>query len=187
MGVHWKPKIPLAGLHCALLALLLALTPGSRGFAADETRDDTMTAGIGLTDFDTLQPPDSPNNWLVAPSDFGPARPDETAPVFDVSAERLAQAWIRIVDEQPRTDIVGVSDDGLRIEAEQRSAVFGFADRISARFVPLDPDHSTLVAYSRSEVGYWDFGVNRSRLRDWLSMLPAKLSAARFHPPPSKR
>ena len=185
MGIHWKPKIPLAGLYCGLLALLLALTLGTSGFAADETRDDTIMAEPGLTDFDTLQPPDSPNNWLVAPANFGPASPDETAPVFDIPAERLAQAWIRIVEEQPRTDVVGVSDDGLRIEAERRSAVFGFIDRISARFIPLDADHSTLVAYSRSQVGYWDFGVNRSRLRDWLSMLPAKLSAARFHPPPS--
>jgi uncharacterized protein (DUF1499 family) len=65
----------------------------------------------------------------------------------------------------------------LQIEAEQRSAVFGFVDRISARFVPLGADRSTLIAYSRSEVGYWDLGVNRSRLRDWLAMLPAKLAA----------
>lgn len=176
MGDHWKPKIPVAGLHCGLLALLLVLTLGSCGFAADDTRDDAMKADLGFTDFDTLQPPDSPNNWLVAPADFAPSHPDETAPVFDVPAERLARAWVLVVKEQPRTN-VAVSEDGLRVEAEQRSAVFGFVDRISARFVPLGPDRSTLIAYSRSEVGYWDLGVNRGRLQDWLSILPAKLAA----------
>ncbi len=177
MTDYWKPKILLAGLHCGLLALLLVLTIGSCGYAAEETQDDTMTTEDGFTDFDTLQPPDRSNNWLVAPANFGPARPDETAPVFDVAAERLARAWTHVVEEQPRTKVVGVSEDGLQIEAEQRSAVFGFADRISVRVVAVDPDHSTLIAYSRSLVGYWDFGVNRDRLQDWLSILPAKLSA----------
>jgi uncharacterized protein (DUF1499 family) len=152
-------------------------TLGSCGHAAEDTRGDTVKADPVYTDFGTLQPPDSPNHWLIAPSDFGPAHPDEAAPVFDVPADRLAQAWILVVEAQPRTDVVGVSDDGLQIEAEQRSAVFGFVDRISARFVPLGADRSTLIAYSRSEVGYWDLGVNRSRLRDWLAMLPAKLAA----------
>jgi len=176
MGDHWKPKILPAGPRCGLLALLLLLTLGSCGFAADDTRDDSMKADLGFTDFDTLQPPDSPNTWLVAPADFRPADPDETAPVFDVPAERLARAWVLVVRQQPRTN-VAVSDDGLQVEAEQRSAVFGFVDRISARFVTLSPDRSTLIAYSRSEVGYWDLGVNRRRLQDWLALLPAKLAA----------
>lgn len=178
MGDHWKPKILLARLHCGLLALLLTLALGSCGSAAEDTRDDNMKADLGFTDFDTLQPPDSPNNWLVAPAGFGPAHPDETAPVFDVPAERLAQAWILVVQGQPRTSVVGVFENGLQIEVEQRSAVFGFVDRISARFVPLGPERSTLIAYSRSEVGYWDLGVNRGRLQEWLSMLTAKLAAA---------
>ena len=50
---------------------------------------------------------------------------------------------------EPRTTILTVSPDGLQIEAQQRSAVFGFVDRISTR----EPIRSTLVAYSRSQVG----------------------------------
>jgi uncharacterized protein (DUF1499 family) len=178
MGVEWKAKSPPAWLLRGLLIWLLLSAVGSCAAATDEARGDVVAIESQLIDFDTLSPPDSPNNWLVAPLDFAPAPPDETAPIFTVPAERLARTWMRVVRQQPRTTVVAVSKDGLQIEAEQRSAVFGFADRISVRFVPLDPDRSTLIAYSRSEVGYWDLGVNRRRLQDWLSALKAKMAAA---------
>jgi uncharacterized protein (DUF1499 family) len=79
-----------------------------------------------------------------------------------------------VVESEPRTKILAVSPDGLQIEAEQRSAVFGFVDRISTRFIALEPIRSTLVAYSRSQVGYWDLGANRRRLQLWLAKLKAK-------------
>jgi uncharacterized protein (DUF1499 family) len=131
-------------------------------------------SGRTLTDFDNLAVPTSPNTWLVAPAGFEPAKPDAAAPVFELPAKRLAQAWISVVESEPRTKILAVSEDGLQIEAEQRSAVFGFLDRISTKCVTLQPTRSTLVAYSRSRVGYWDFGVNRSRLQRWLAKLQVK-------------
>jgi uncharacterized protein (DUF1499 family) len=67
--------------------------------------------------------------------------------------------------------------DGLQVEAQQRSAVFGFIDRISARFLPVAPERSTLIAYSRSLVGYWDLGVNRNRLQRWLTDLKKDVAA----------
>jgi uncharacterized protein (DUF1499 family) len=136
-----------------------------------------MTNDAVLTDFSRLVPPSRPNNWLVAPATFGPATPDEVAPTFGLPAERLAQIWIDIIREQPRTRVLGVSEDGLQIEAAQESAVFAFTDRISVRILPVDSKGSTLVAYSRSEAGYWDLGVNRSRLREWLATLQARAAS----------
>lgn len=131
-----------------------------------------------LTDFARLSLPASPNRWLIAPQGITPGAADEPAAVYDVSPDRLATAWIAVVREQPRTRIVAVSTDGLRIAAEQKSAVFGFVDRISfqAMALPALPG-STLAAYSRAETGYWDLGVNRRRLRAWLAELKAKLDA----------
>jgi uncharacterized protein (DUF1499 family) len=128
-----------------------------------------------LTDLAALQPPRTPNNWFVAPPDLVAAQPDQQAPVFDNPADRVAQAWLAMIARQPRAAILGVSGDGLQIEAEQRSAVFGFIDRISTRFVPVASGRSTVIAYSRARVGYWDFGVNRRRLRQWLSEVAAEL------------
>ena len=126
-------------------------------------------------DLATLKPPRMPNNWLVAPPHVVAAQPDQAAPAFDHSASQVAQEWLAVIERQPRTAVLGVAGDGLQIEAEQRSAVFGFIDRISTRFVPLESGRSTVIAYSRSLVGLWDLGVNRSRLRRLLSELAEQL------------
>ena len=162
----------------ALLLIVLAAC----GSAVNEMPQEEMPEGeMGVmpsdtvfTDFATLVPPRRPNHWLVAPAAFDPAPPDEAAPTLGVPAGRLAEIWIAIIREQPRVRVLGVSEDGLQIEAEQESAVFGFTDRISVRILPVDAERSTLVAYSRSTVGYWDLGVNRTRLRQWLATLEAR-------------
>jgi len=139
----------------------------------------TVTPAIALTDFSTLAPPDKPNNWFVAPSDFSGAAPaDEIAPVLNVPAVALADAWHATIESQPRTEILATSKDGLRLEAEHKSAVFGFVDRISIQVLPLDPERSTFAAYSTSLVGYWDMGVNRGRLRDWIEDVRMKAAGA---------
>jgi uncharacterized protein (DUF1499 family) len=112
---------------------------------------------------------------LVAPPDFDAAQADQRAPVFDEPACQLARAWTAVVESQPSAAVLSISEDGLQIEARQRSAIFGFIDRISTRFVPLAFGRSTLIAYSRSQVGYWDLGVNRRRLRRWLSDLATQV------------
>ena len=177
-----------APVHCGWLALLvlvlllLLLLLAACGSAATETPErrmpererGAMANSAVMTDFATLVPSRHPNKWLIAPVSFGPATPDEAAPTLPVPAARLAELWVGIIKEQPRTRILGVSEDGLQIEAEQDSAVFGFTDRISVRILPVDAGRSTLVAYSRAQSGYWDLGVNRTRLRKWIATLQAR-------------
>lgn len=164
----------MARLARMLVATWLAVLVGAvfQGCTRSATgvSDDTMTPAANLTDFSSLAPPGSPNNWLVAPTDFaGAAEPDETASVFDVAPSTLADAWRTVIARQPRTAILATSEDGLRLEAQQKSAVFGFVDRISVEVVPVAADRSTFIAYSTSRVGYWDMGVNRDRLRSWIA------------------
>lgn len=127
-----------------------------------------------FADFSQLQRPDTPNTWLVGPADFSP-RPDEIAPVFAVTPQALQQAWRDVVQSEPRTRIVAESAEISQIEAEQKTAVFGFVDKISTRILPLAGGRSTLVAYSRSQVGHWDLGTNRRRLRAWLTSLSGRV------------
>lgn len=123
-------------------------------------------------EFTTLERPTSPNTWLIAPRDAQiSARRDGDAPEFRMTASDLAAAWQALLTTQPRTRILGVSDDGLQVEAEQRSAVFGFVDRISFRAAPIDGDTSSLFVYSRSLAGYWDIGVNQRRVTAWVGAL----------------
>jgi len=127
---------------------------------------------VTFTDFASLRRPDSPNAFLVAAAGQSlTAEADAVAPALNLPADRLAKAWVEVVSAQPRTRVLGVSGDGAHVEAEQRSAVFGFVDLISFHAVPLGPGQSTFFAYSRSQTGYWDFGVNRRRLTEWIAAL----------------
>ena len=155
-----------------LLAGLLALLLSG---CADTQQQPDAPAPNGKTmliSFESLQRPSSPNTWLIGPA-AAPAslQVDSHAPEFGIPAAQLVDAWTQIVKRQPRTRIVAVSDDGLQVEAEQRSALFRFVDKISFRAVALDGDRSTFYAYSRSQVGYWDLGVNRKRLERWVAEL----------------
>ena len=161
-----------------VLVLILGLTlPGCA--AAETTAGTSDQTGSRFVDWDNLRPADSPNDWLLAPRDSKMPHFDQVSPVFDVAPDILAQAWQSVIADQPRTKIVAVSDDALRIEAMQESAIFGFVDLISARFSSLPENKSTIAVYSRSTVGYWDFGVNKRRVQDWLEVLGRRIAATK--------
>jgi uncharacterized protein (DUF1499 family) len=120
-------------------------------------------------DFQNIKRPRSRNHWLVAPEARSDA--DQVAPRFALSPEQLTEHWHEVVSNQPRTRVTSVSDDRLRIEAEQRSALFRFVDVISFQAIEDGDGHATFFAFSRSLSGYWDLGVNRKRLRHWVGLL----------------
>lgn len=133
---------------------------------------------VEYLDFAQLQRRGSPNDWLVAPPEE-PAhlRADAQSPRFAVPAAELARLWTEVVASKPRTDIVGVAPDGLGVEAEQRSSLFRFVDRVSFRAVPVDAGSSSAYVYSRSQVGYWDLGVNQRRVTRWMDALQRAVEA----------
>ena len=128
-------------------------------------------------DFNNLRRRSSPNQWLVGPADFrSDLTVDRVAAVFKTPAKTLAEKWVAVLKAQSRTIVLGVSDDGLSVEAQQRSALLRFVDVISFRAIPIDDESSTFVAYSRSNLGYWDVGVNQRRLTQWVDALQRSTS-----------
>lgn len=91
----------------------------------------------------------------------------------------LASAVAACLAKTPRTEIVARAPDGLQIEAEERSRLFRFVDRISVRAVPQGTGRSALAFFSRSRIGYWDLGVNRKRGARLLAALESELTTAR--------
>lgn len=152
--------------------------------------------GIRLLDHDierwhvdpvTAPKPSSPNSYRAGD---GPAALfDRDVPVYSVDAATLSAAWDRMIQKQPRVEVV--ADDRLPGEGRnrvmegivtyvQRSAVFGFPDYISVRFVSagmsdIGAPSSTLVVFSRSRLGQSDLGVNGKRVNAWLDALEAEL------------
>lgn len=118
-------------------------------------------------DFATLTLPKTPNTHLVCPPGLCPA-PHEESPVFPAPADRLARAVADLLAREAAEVWPGM-DGGL--EAEVRTPLLRFPDRISVRVLPAGPDASTLALYSRSVYGRGDLGTNARRVRRWLAIL----------------
>jgi uncharacterized protein (DUF1499 family) len=169
---RWVDRVRRIGIVAPVL--VAAMTFGGGTVAANAEEQST----VDYVDFAQLQRQGSPNDFLVAPADeTARLGADAQSPRFPVPAARLARLWADVVSAEPRTRILGTTEDGLGIEAEQRTAVFRFVDRVSFRAVPIDADSSSAYVYSRSQVGYWDLGVNQRRVENWLNALEVAAAA----------
>ena len=119
---------------------------------------------------------DRPNDFLVCPAGFCDGA-DATAAAYPVTQHRLFEAWLGVVRQAPRTRLVAADSDEYLIHAEQRSLIFRFVDTVLVRIVETS-EGSSFVAYSRSEMGYSDLGVNRDRLDRWIAALDEDVMAA---------
>lgn len=114
-----------------------------------------------------------PNDFLVCPQGRCAAASDRAAPVLPVPAAEQLRLWAEVVTASPRTTVLRVNETELLLHAEQRSRLMRFVDTIVVRVLPVDDGGSTFAAYSRSELGHGDMGVNQARLEDWIARLEA--------------
>ncbi|MCL6607083.1 MAG: DUF1499 domain-containing protein [Geminicoccaceae bacterium] len=121
-----------------------------------------------------------PNDRLLCPEGFCRAPADAPAPILEAAPERVLAAWKAVIEAAPRTTLLHVDTRELRLVAEQRSRLFGFVDTIAVKVLPLPDGRTSFAAYSRSETGYWDLGVNAARLEEWSRAVVERSTA----PPP---
>ena len=126
--------------------------------------------------FVSLERTGRPNDALAAPEGYTASPVDVVSSTYGVSAEVLFEVAQQVLAKEPRTRILAVFRDERQLALEQRSALFGFRDSI---WVQADerPDGSSLLIYSRSNVGYWDLGVNRKRVETWLAAIGKAVEA----------
>ena len=148
--------------------------------AASPLLDDVYARLFGppvldFVDFATLTRRSSPNDALACPPDVCPkARIDIVPPVYPVSAERLRAIVAEVAQEEPRTLSTWANsfpDDGDQDRYGTRSRILRFPDTVNVKIIPRGENGATLALYSRSQIGYWDFGVNRARLERWLERI----------------
>ena len=157
---------------CRLLALLMLMTLLSAcglGAAPEAER-------LAL-DPSTLERTGRPNDFLVCPEGQCRAVVDMPAPVLAVAPADQLRLWEEVVTASPRTRVLRVDETSMTIHAEQRSRLLRFVDTIVVRVLPLDEGRSSFAAYSRSEVGHSDMGVNRARLEDWIARVEAAVGS----------
>ncbi len=132
--------------------------------------------------FKTLQPPNTPNYYLVCPKDLCLNKRHATAPSFEASLTCLKQAWENVMQKQPRLYQVHQSPKLNQEIYIQLTRFWHFPDTVYIQFLPIDDTHSTLAIYSHANFGYSDFGVNQARVKAWIMTLEqemAKLQSAR--------
>jgi uncharacterized protein (DUF1499 family) len=121
--------------------------------------------------FPRLVVSDRPNHYLVCPDNFCAATADRKSAQFDIPVSELQKRWRKVIDRQPRITLITRSTDGLQADYVQKSAIIGFPDTITIRFIPLGDKRSTLAIFSRSHYGHSDLGVNGERIDAWLSAM----------------
>jgi len=124
-------------------------------------------------DFAALIPDTRPRRWLILPPGFvSAAEPDAVSPVFACTPAALLSAVDAVALAEERT--VRMRDGGGQAEYVQRSKVFKFPDRITVEAMAAGGG-AALAAYSRAEIGQYDFKVNQRRLERWIAAIQAQL------------
>ena len=126
--------------------------------------------------FASLERTGRPNDALAAPEGYTASPVDVVSQTYRVSAKVLFEVAQEVLAKEPRTRILAVFRDERQLALEQRSALFGFRDSIWVQPVER-PNGSSLLIYSRSNVGYWDLGVNRKRIETWLAAIGKAIEA----------
>lgn len=129
--------------------------------------------------FPKLQPPKSPNYYLVCPPGVCQDTHPES-PQFNVNAVQLQQICETMIAKQPRVKQLHLCNNHMVYI--QRSKFWRFPDYIDIEILPIDDTHATLAMYSRSRYGYYDFKVNQQRVKDWLKQM-AELVKVNQHRP----
>lgn len=112
----------------------------------------------------------SPNDGLACPPGICQAKADFDSPLFSGARNKLTDIALAVFKDQPRTELVGRDPALDQLVFVQRSKYLGFPDTIRIQGATIGTRVSVII-YSRSSYGYWDFGVNRARVQSWLKIL----------------
>lgn len=130
-------------------------------------------ADLGDVDFAELVRRQTPNDALACGEGLCAARADMAAPVFTLPAAELFYRVQQAVAEEPRLVLMAKEPERGVLRYVQRSALFRFPDTINVKVVGLPDGRSTVLLYSRSQIGRGDMGVNRVRIERWIRLIEA--------------
>jgi len=134
---------------------------------------------ISSLDFKNLILGPKPNQFLVCPAEYCSAEPHLLSPTFPVSAEDLRHHWMTLIKTQPRIEPGHSGDKVMQYDFIQRSSLISYPDSITVKFIAENDNSSRIAIYSRSHYGKSDFGVNESRIKNWLTALSVAVTISR--------
>ncbi len=157
----------------SLVIMLACLADISYAGETSMTNEEpATTVPGGGASIHTIGPCQSRPN-CVSSMDERPAR--NVTPFKLKVAHKMAWAELRaIVEEIPRVRVA--EEDGYYIRFEIKSKFFGFTDDLE--FLLIE-EEGLIHIRSESRAGYWDFGVNKRRIKKIAQRLRAKETIAR--------
>jgi uncharacterized protein (DUF1499 family) len=161
-----------------VMTLLIAVVVLAAGLVG-AVRLPVRQADTAAVDFRTFERRTSPNDALACPPGLCQAPADFVTMPVALSVDALGARVLDLPNREPRTAIVGRDDAARHYVLVQRSLVLGFPDTVDIAIAPVDAGHATVAVYSRSRYGRGDFGVNRARLKRWLTALGVEWRAAK--------
>jgi uncharacterized protein (DUF1499 family) len=133
---------------------------------------------LGAVAFGRLTRRTTPNDALACPpGECGSAAVDLRPASYPVTASELRRRVRRYFETQG-ADLAGTEDTALHDRFVARTALMRFPDTVDVEIFPLDAEHATLAVYSRSQLGFYDFGTNLRRVRALLEALGPAVAAA---------
>lgn len=198
---EWAAYAAMAGVAASMLGVIM-WRPGRRksfvlamvGFAA------SLPVAVAAMNFEyaaRVHPPindvstdidDPPVFWdMPNPTEYPRAQnaaqqraayPDLTPVRLPVAPERIYELASALVRENGWEVVAEEPEDG-RIEAVDRTFLFGFKDEIVLRIAAADGG-TRIDMRSRSRTGRIDRGVNAKRVRDFLSTLQQRAGGSRM-------
>lgn len=160
--------IGMSSRFCARTVLLVFLVPLLAGCEIEATKMDIRT----------LETRTKSNDALACPADTCRVPADFESPDFAISERELLSKVQAIIAAEPRTELVEQDETLMQLVFVQRSRVFRFPDTVWIQAVKRG-SNTSIVIYSKSNVGDSDLGVNKKRVRNWLTKISDGIGVAK--------
>lgn len=118
-----------------------------------------------MIDFTTLAVPKSPHFYLLCPHGYRNESTQDTSPVFKASMESLKVAVFSTLNNVARNRLINENEHANQYTFEFRSLLFRLPNTLHIQFIFLSQTETTLAVFSHSNYGYYDFGVNKRRVK----------------------
>ena len=117
------------------------------------------------------------NQYLVLPKKFiSISKPDRISPIFKCNVKNLQDIFLEFINNQNRIRDIKIDRENNKFCCIQYTKFFRFPDIIDVEFIAIDAELSAIAIYSRSIYGYYDFNVNKNRIRMWIEGISKKIS-----------
>lgn len=127
-----------------------------------------------MLNFETLRKTTKPNRWLAASAQLlQQSEADAPAPLINSKPEAVLAAVQKLLESDPSASEVKFDENTHQLSYVAK--IFVFKDDVDLKLIPLGDDSTELAIYSRSRVGYSDFGVNQKRVEKLVADLKAAL------------